>query len=295
MLTPFGEILCTPFGRGGGVWTADLWITAPLLLAAGVYARGVASVWLRAGAGRGIPGWRVGCYAAGWLTLVLALVSPIHRWGGELFTIHMVEHELVMAVAAPLLVLGRPGGAFAWAMPGSVRHRLAPVLRRSGARGCWTVLTRPAVATILHGTAIWAWHAPVLFELARVDVAVHRVQHVSFLVTGLLFWWALVRRRHSGIAAGHLFATMLHTSVLGALIALAPRVLYPVQTLGALQWGFTPLQDQQLAGLLMWIPAGLVYAAAALAFFAEWISRAGIGGATGHPMAGRGELRGSAP
>ena len=103
----------------------------------------------------------------------------------------------------------------------------------------------------------------------------HRLQHVSFLVTGVLFWWALVRCRNAGIAAAHLFATMLHTSMLGAIIALAPQILYRLQTSGAAQWGMAPLQDQQLAGLVMWIPAGIVYAGAALLWFAVWVKQSG--------------------
>jgi putative membrane protein len=213
------------------------------------------------------PSWRMGCYVAGWLTLAGALVSPVHHWGTGLFTIHMIEHELVMAMAAPLLVLGRPGAAMAWALPPFVRGRLGPLLRRSGMRAGWRSLTRPLAATLSHGIAIWAWHV--------ANVALHRLQHVSFILTGLLFWWALVRRRNAGIAAAHLFATMLHTSILGAIVALAPHVLYRLQTVGAAQWGLTPLQDQQLAGLIMWIPAGAVYATAALLFFAAWVRRSG--------------------
>jgi putative membrane protein len=259
------------------LWTFDLWITGPLLLSAGLYATGVTRLWSRAGIGRGIPGPRVGCYCTGWLALVLALMSPIHKWGTGLFSIHMVEHELVMAVAAPLLVSGRPGAAFAWALPIRLRRALPTILHRSGLQRVWGGLTRPVAATVIHGIAIWAWHIPPLFDAAVTNVELHRLQHVSFLMTGLLFWWTLVRRRNAGIAAGHLFATMLHTSILGAIVALAPHVLYRLQTERSGEWGMTALQDQQLAGLIMWIPAGLAYAGAALLFFAVWVKRSGAG------------------
>jgi putative membrane protein len=101
----------------------------------------------------------------------------------------------------------------------------------------------------------------------------HRLQHLSFFVTALLFWWSVLRRSDLGVGAWHLFITMLHTSVLGALMALAPRVLYGAQTLHSAEWGLSPLQDQQLAGVVMWVPAGTVYAGAALALTAIWISR----------------------
>jgi putative membrane protein len=268
----FVQSMC---GDTAGLWTFDLWITLPLLLSAALYGAGVMRLWNHAGNGRGIHGWQFGCYIAGWLVLVFALVSPIHRWGTGLFSIHMVEHELVMAVAAPLLALGRPGTAFAWLLPVRWRRGLPKKLRRSGIRSVWAQLTRPVAATSLHGVAIWAWHAPALFDAAVADVTLHRLQHVSFLGTGLLFWWALLRHRNAGLATAHLIATMLHTSILGAVIALAPRVLYRLQTERAADWGMTPLQDQQLAGLLMWVPAGLVYAGAALLFFALWVKRSG--------------------
>ena len=121
-------------GDAGGQWTFDLWITVPLLLSAALYAIGVTRLWKHAGIERGIHSPQVGCYSAGWLVLVLALVSPIHRWGTGLFSIHMVEHELVMAVAAPFLALGRPGAAFAWALPSRFRRVIPAMLRRSGLR-----------------------------------------------------------------------------------------------------------------------------------------------------------------
>jgi putative membrane protein len=279
--------LCTAEGRVG-LWTFDLWITAPSALSALLYIGGTARLWRHAGIGRGIGLWQAGCYAAGWLVLAAALVSPIHRWGGELFTIHMIEHELVMAAAAPLVVLARPGAAFAWALPMVLRRHLGLALRQSGLRLVWRIANRPLVATVAHGAAIWAWHAPPLFEAALANVLLHRLQHISFFVTGVLFWWALVRRRNHGIAAAHLFATMLHTSILGALIALAPRVLYRLQTGGAEAWGLTPLQDQQLAGLLMWIPAGTVYAGAALFCIAQWVRRSDAAGFTSRPLPANG-------
>jgi putative membrane protein len=148
------------------------------------------------------------------------------------------------------------------------------LLRRS-VRTTWTALTRPLAATVIQGIAIWIWHAPALFDTVVANIMLHRLQHVSLLITGLLFWWALVRRRNSGAATAYVFATMLHTSILGAVIALAPQVLYRLQTQRAGEWGMTPLQDQQLAGLIMWVPAGLVYAGTALLFFGAWVKRSG--------------------
>jgi cytochrome c oxidase assembly factor CtaG len=255
------------------LWTFDPWVVLPLAVSAILYARGSLALWRRVGFGRGIQPWQAAAYALGWLMLVGALVSPLHWLGEHLFTFHMVEHEIVMATAAPLIAIARPLGAFLWSAPKAIRVGVAQALRSEFAKAAWRVLTQPRNATIVHGVAIWIWHAPVLFDAAVTNVTVHRMQHLSFLVTALLFWWALIRRSDYGVAAGHLFVTMLHTSILGALMALAPRVLYAAQTADAFRWGLSPLEDQQLAGVVMWVPAGTVYAGAALAFAALWISQ----------------------
>jgi cytochrome c oxidase assembly factor CtaG len=261
----------------GASWTFDPWVLAPLVLSLLLYLGGTLRLWRRAGAGRGIRFSQVGFYLAGWLFMAGALLSPLHWFGERVFTLHMIEHEIVMAVAAPLLVLARPAGALAWALPPAARRAMGRLGRRPAMRAIWAAPTAPVFATIAHGVAIWAWHIPALFDATVVDVLLHRLQHLSFILTALFFWWALLRRCSAGSAAMHLFVTMMHTGILGALMALAPRVLYSTQTAQAGIWGLTPMEDQQLAGLVMWIPAGTVYAGAMLAFLASWISRTGQG------------------
>jgi putative membrane protein len=266
----------TAWAHGGShqpVWTYDPWIVAPLALSAITYSAGVCELWRRTGRGRGIRLRQAAFYVAGWVVLALALLSPLHWLGEHTFTAHMIEHELVMTVAAPLLALARPMGAFVWALPPSIRRSVALASRKKGVRSVSRVATHPAVATITHGAAIWLWHVPALFDAALTVHWLHRLQHLSFLLTALLFWWALIRRCDAGAAAGHLVFTMVHTGMLGALLTLSPRVLYPAQTADALNWGLSPLEDQQLAGLVMWIPVGTVYAGAALVFVTLWLRR----------------------
>jgi len=258
-------------------WTFDPWVLVPLLLSLALYLTGTLRLWRRAGPGRGIRFPQAAAYLAGWLSLAAALLSPLHWFGERVFTLHMIEHEVVMAVAAPLLILARPAGALAWALPAGWRRRIGQAGRGPVLGAAWAAMTAPVFATIAHGVAIWAWHIPALFDAAVENGLLHRLQHVSFLGTALLFWWALLRRCTAGAAAAHLFVTMMHTGILGALMALAPRVLYGAQTARAGIWGLTPLEDQQLAGLVMWIPAGTVYAGAALGFLAAWIGRSAGG------------------
>ncbi|MBC9206443.1 cytochrome c oxidase assembly protein [Roseomonas aerophila] len=264
-------------------WSFDPWIMLPLMLAAALYLCGTARLWRRAGMGRGVRYWQLALYVAGWLALAGALVSPLHWWGEHLFTAHMIEHEIVMVVAAPLLVAGRPLGAALWAFPDRLRRRLAGAARG----GLWRWLSLPATATILHGLAIWVWHMPPLFDATVTHVGLHRAQHLSFLLSGLLFWWALLRRAHPAAAAGHLFITMVHTGVLGALLTFSPRVLYTQQTAHAALWGLTALEDQQIAGLVMWVPGGTVYAAVMLTMVSRWVRRSSRGWRPGDALRAR--------
>jgi putative membrane protein len=252
-------------------WTFDPWIVGPLLTLGVLYAIGSFALWRRTAMGRNIRRWQALAFFSSWLTLAGALVSPLHWLGEHLFSFHMIEHEILMAIAAPLLVIARPIGAWLWSLPRNPRVAMGRFLRRPAVSATWQWLSSGRNATLIHGVTIWAWHAPVLFDAAVTGAAVHRLQHLSFLLTAVLFWWSVFRRSNTGLAAWHLFVTMLHTSVLGALMALAPRVLYQAQTATAAAWGLTPLEDQQLAGLIMWVPAGTVYAGAALALTTLWI------------------------
>ena len=191
-----------------------------------------------------------------------------------MLTAHMVEHELLMVAAAPLLVLSRPLTAFLWALPIEARRWLGTLVTAPSIATVWAILTTASLATI-HVVTVFAWHTPLLFEAAISNPLLHKLQHATFLVTALLFWWAILNlpKRQFGAAAAHLFATMMAMSLLGALLTLTPRLWYP--SYSAPPFGLTPLADQQLAGLVMWIPGCSIYAIAALVFLAVWIASSG--------------------
>jgi putative membrane protein len=248
---------------------------ASLLLSLWLYVRGVRALWRSAGAGHGIRSREAAAFGAGWVSLAIALVSPLHRLGGVLFTAHMAQHELLMVVAAPLLVLGRPIIPFLWALPISWRRRAGDWAAVAPVRAVWVVLTLPAVAWAIHAVAIWLWHAPSLYQATLGSELVHTAQHVSFLATALLFWWALLHGREGRIgrpaAVIYLFTTAVHTSLLGVLLTFSSRLWYPLYQSTTAPWGLTPLEDQQLAGVIMWVPAGLAYLFAALGLAATWL------------------------
>jgi putative membrane protein len=276
-----------------GLWTAwsfDPAVIVLLVLSAALYFSGVRALWRSAGSGHGIRSWETAAFLAGWVTLAVALVSPLHRLGGVLFAAHMAQHELLMVVAAPLLVLGRPIIPFLWALPISWRRAAGDWASVRPVRAIWVLLTIPAVAWALHAGAIWLWHAPSLYQATLGSELVHTAQHLSFLGTGLLFWWALLHGREGRTgrpaAVIYLFTTAVHTSLLGVLLTFSSRLWYPLYGATTMPWGLTPIEDQQLAGLIMWVPAGLVYAVAALALAGIWIARSGLRGQGGtHALA----------
>jgi putative membrane protein len=255
-------------------WSWDPFVVAPLALSLLLYCAGLASLWRRAGIGRGVALWQAGAFLAGWLTLPAALVSPLHEYAEHLFLAHMIEHEMLMAVAAPLLAVSRPLGMFLHALPRGPRLALIETGRTPLLQWLWRWLTTPFVATSLHAVAIWVWHIPSLLDGTLQSEGLHRLQHVCFLVTALFFWWAILRRprRDYGLGALHVFITMVHTGLLGALLTLAPHDAYPLQTQDAPLFGLTPLEDQQLAGLFMWVPGGAIYLACGLGLLWAWLS-----------------------
>ena len=253
-------------------WSLEPWVIACLLVSAALYAVGVARLWRRAGAGRGVHRRRALAFAAGWLATVAALVSPLDALGAHLFSAHMLQHEALMVVAAPLFVLGRPLAAFAWALPPPWRRGIGHFFHRPGWRGPWLVVTAPLAAWLVHAAVLWLWHMPAAFEAALASEAVHALQHTSFLLAALLYWWSVIgHERQRGAAMASLFTTMIHTGALGALLTLSPVAWYSTYATRTLAFGLDPLEDQQLGGLIMWIPAGAAYVVCGLATVARWL------------------------
>lgn len=273
------------FGHGGEVhtrpsvwslWEFDPLVVGLLLISASVYAIGLCSLWRSAGVGRGIRKIEAGYYALGWLCLVVALVSPVHLLGELLFSMHMTQHEILMLVAAPLMVLGRPFVAGAWALPRASRGRAGELVRSSIISRAWSLISNAAVAWVIHAAALWVWHVPAMFQATLKSDAVHTLQHASFFGTALLFWWAVLfgKRGLQSYGAGvlYLFTTMVQSGLLGIFLTLTSHVWYPAYGATTELFGLSPLEDQQIGGLIMWVPAGLVYMFAALVMFSGWLS-----------------------
>jgi cytochrome c oxidase assembly factor CtaG len=258
-------------------WSFEPWVVALLVASGGLYAVGYLRLRRRSRRSRNVRAVHLASFACGWLALTIALDSPLDALAAALFSAHMVQHEMLMLVAAPLLVIGRPLAVWIWAFPATMRGGIARAVRTRWLRMPWRVLTMPLAAWLLHAAVLWGWHAPVFFEAALARRGIHTLQHASFLIGALLFWWTVFGNTSRGAHGAHallsLFTTMVHTGALGALLTLAPGLWYPSYIESTSALGFDPLQDQQLGGLVMWVPGGLAYVIGGLALGARWLAR----------------------
>jgi putative membrane protein len=210
----------------------------------------------------------------GWVAMLAAVLPPLDGLAAQRFSAHMLQHELLMLVGVPLMIAGRPIASWLWGLPDGLRPLAARMLQGAPVGGLWRAFTMPAVAWALHGITVWLWHVPLLYELAVQDEAVHAFQHATFVGTSVLFWWGLVYGRYGragyGASVFYVFTTVIHTGLLGAVFTLIDIPLYSVYAVRAPD----PVADQQLAGLVMWVPAGLILTIAGIGLFAAWLGEA---------------------
>ncbi len=250
-------------------WTFDPWILLLIIAPALVYTRGTVRLWKSAGVGRGVRLGNAACFAAGTLTLTLALVSPLDALGSSLFAAHMTQHQLLMIVVPPFFLMSAPATAVFWSVQASRRRTMGRLLHRASRSLWWRSLSHPVVTWSLHAIAIWLWHAPTFYERTLFNEFVHAFQHFCFVATACLFWWSVIHprgvgMRGRGVAILSLFTTAVHTSILAALLTFSSTHWYVAYAGSTRAWGLSPLEDQQLGGLIMWIPGGVAYTAAIL-------------------------------
>lgn len=255
-------------------WTWPPYIVVPVLLTIALFLTGI----FRARRHRSPLSWiNAAFFFGGMLSLCVALDSPIHELGEQLFWVHMTQHEILMLVTAPLLVISRPLSTFLWALPKSWRVRGGALAKTSIVRRSWLAISAPLAAWLLHAAALWLWHAPVFFVAAMQNDAVHAAQHISFLGTALLFWWALLNNHGLRLGYGgallYLFTTITHMSLLGAWLTFSAKPWYSPYLATAPLWHLSALEDQQIGGLIMWIPAGVVLTFVMLGMLVRWIQQ----------------------
>ena len=259
-------------GGGGPLeWELSPELVVALALALVIYVVGYVRLSRRASN----PPAGAPLFVSGWAVLTLALTSPLHEAGERSFTMHMIEHELIMLPATLLLAASSAGGVLAWGLPQPLRLALGGGWK-SPLQRLWKRLTDPVTATTVQAVVMWAWHAPPLFDRALDSFGWHIAQHACFFISSLIFWWAMLHPRERGsgygVSAACLFATSLIGGALGALMSFSVSPWYAqYAAMGMTGVGLDPVDDQRLAGLIMWIPGGLVHGAAALALAYKWL------------------------
>lgn len=229
-------------------------------------------------------GWGPPAYFGGLAAIALALLSPIDAFGSWLFTMHMVQHELLVMVAPPLLLLANPLAAVLWALPPRLRRRVGGWLVPGAAlRQAWRLVTLLPVAWLLYVAALWGWHYPPAYDASLRSDLVHDAQHLSFFLTALLFWWPVVNPapRLQGhipytFRIVYLIAATFQNTWLAFVITMTERVLYPAYAVAPRLWGLSALDDQALGGSIMWEGGMMMYLGAVLILVARALDRSDI-------------------
>lgn len=245
-------------------WTFNPPVVAGLLIAAVGYYLALQRARLN---GRGEhPLWQVLCFYGGLVSVAIALLGPLDAFNDNLFFMHMLQHLALMQIAAPLLLLGRPVQLMLRAIsPKRSGPVLKPVLRRNWVRWLLTALSAPLLISLLFNVNLAGWHFPLFYEAALRSDLVHEIEHAAFFGLSLLFWWPIIEPvpRHHKIrpmwAMLAIFVTMAFGIGIGAALTLAGHVIYPFYAAAEQPWGLTPMVDQQIGGLIMWVGSGTLY------------------------------------
>ena len=257
-------------------WSFDATLLIPVALVAWCYLRGLHRWEHRS---RRHPWWRTALFFAGLGVYVLAMESPIDRLGEHHFSMHMIQHELVMTYAIPLMLLGAPTtpllrGLPAWMRRGVVR----PLAGGAATRTAYRFITHPAVTIFVLSAVVWSWHlVPGWWEASLADQRIHDLQHVSFSLASLLFWWNVIDPRplHSRVPylprVLYIFGGSLPKHLLAALLTFAPHPFYPTYEAARRVLPIDPATDQQLAGLIMWVPSEAATIIAMAIVFFMWV------------------------
>ncbi|MGH2751680.1 MAG: cytochrome c oxidase assembly protein [Actinomycetota bacterium] len=260
-------------GELWAAWNLDPVVLLGILLPATLYARGVSTLWNR-GTRRGVSLRRVVAFYAGLVSLLIAVVSPLDALSHALFSAHMVQHLTLVLLAAPLLVYGAPLVPISLGLPQHLRRGMHGVRSSTVVQRANMLLLAAPVVWSLHAATLWMWHVPAPYERALTSEVVHAFEHVCFLGSALLLWTLVIgsarrRRLDRALAAGLLFFTALQSGALGVVLTFASSSLYEGHSAAA--WGLDPLTDQQLAGVIMWVPSGIVYLIAIVVLAYRWL------------------------
>ena len=236
----------------------------------------------RRGAGRFATGWRLASYLTGLVVLILALLSPIDVLASQLFSLHMIQHLLLVMVAPPLLWLAGPFATGLWAMPRPLRLQVGGWFQHeSRFREFLRLVTQPGLSWLLFVGTLFLWHDPNAYSLAQGNGWIHDLEHLTFFGTAMLFWWRVIgagphiHGRSSLLSRiGYVMGVVPANMLLGVTLSLAESPIYPYYLGVPRLYGISVMDDQMIAGLIMWIPGTMMYIAAALILVARLFTNA---------------------
>ena len=243
------------------------------------------------------PAWHAWCFAAGWLLMVVGLVSPVDTYSDDLFWVHMLQHILITMLVAPLMLLGAPATlALRAASPRVRRSYLVPLLESRLVR----VLTYPPVALLVFVLGVWAWHWPDAYDAAIASEALHFIEHGVFLLGGVLFWWLVIGVDASRLRPPHvwrifvLVIAIMQNIGLGLILTNFSEPLYETYetAAGLRSWGPDALTDQRLGAGIMWVPGSMMFVIAIMLTVYYWAEREGFKGRQGDRVRAMQQLRG---
>jgi len=256
-------------------WNADPELLIPVSLLTALYLRGV---WVWRDRSREHAHWRTASYLAGMAILVAAIESPLDALAEHHFSIHMIQHELLMMFVAPLILIGAPTTPVLRGLPRALRRRLVrPLASSATVYAVYRLVTHPLVTLVVFTAILWAWHlAPGWYDAAVEHDALHQLQHLSFTFGAVLLWWNVIdpkplRSRMGYVTRmGFLVVASTPKSFLGALIVFAEQPLYDFYAEVEPILALTPIEDQELGGMLMWVPSQMMFLVAVGLVFAVW-------------------------
>ena len=249
-------------------WHGHPSVVIGLLVVTGAYLVWVGPLRRRLGVVEAVGAGRVTMFLSGILVLFVALVSPLHELGDDyLFSAHMVQHLLLTLVVPPLLLLGTPG----WL--------LRPLLLSPKVYRAARLVTLPVIAFILFNTVFVIWHVPALYDLALRERGIHILEHLMFIGAGVIVWWPILSplpelpRASYMMQMLYLFVQPTVPSVLGAMITFSGKVLYEWYAEAPRLWGISPHTDQEIGGVIMWVPGGLAFLIVLIVVFLVWAAQ----------------------
>ena len=244
-------------------WIIEPSVVVPVVVAAALYLRGWTTLARRMPERFGPR--RAIAFLAGLATVLLALSALLDASGHRFLWAHMIQHLLLMVVAPPLLWMGAPVAPMLLGLPKTVRRGVALGLAWPRVRWLTALLTHPASSWALFVIALWGWHVPALYDLALGSDLWHHVEHACFLSTALLFWrlvvlpWPARSPWPRWAMIPYLVLADLQNSVLAAVFTFSDRVIYSAYATGAGTLDGSALEDQVIAGVIMWVPGSVLF------------------------------------